>query len=172
MGFDISLNVGEWRIWGNTLPVTANSTHVTIDETIVVHEGDVFTLTHGANDYRFKLKEKFSDTVIIQPTDSDMIFDNFGDGGVATATARSIISDPSSGRPVMTANGTAVWMSAFGSGDEYKLLAKAAIASKVKSWYTRNYAISRDRVAAPYFATLCCDMPEPAEIDFILWYVY
>lgn len=183
MGFDIPVTgdtskYGYWYIWGDERTVIATSTTVRIENIsepseISVSEGGTFSIRNSSSEsyYAFRLKKNmFNDNfVIIQPLNASMKFENFCEGNVAVTTAKSIVSES---RPAMTANGTAIWMSGFPNSDEYKLLAKAAIASRVNKWYSGSYAAGKNRASSSYYATLCCDMPEPAEINFILWYVY
>ena len=179
MGFDIDVlgsgpRYGMWTIEEVDKSIKATSSQVVINEgevdEVTVSEGQTFTMSGQS----FKLKKIFYTTepnegiIIIQPTQASFEFNNFCEGNVQTS-GKEIVSNS---RPAMTANGTAIWLSEFTESDEYKTLIKSAIAANVNKWLSRSYLEGRERAAASYYTSLCCDMPEPTEFNFILWYVY
>ncbi len=177
MGFDIDLygsdKIGYWKIMGDTLYVNFTGGYVYVETATPneLSEGDVFNI--GGSTYDFKLKKISDDEkiVVIQPMETGFDFNNFYENSAVINGAYKIISD-TSGHPAMTSNGNAIWISGFPDGDEYKTLVKAAIASNVNRWYAEYYLFGEERASASYYTSLCCDMPEPAEFNFILWYAY
>jgi len=74
----------------------------------------------------------------------------------------------------MTRYDNRIWISYIdlsNANTEYKTLIQAAVASSVMDWYM-NEPDSRNTVEVSRFSGLCCDIPETAEISFVLWYVF
>jgi len=108
------------------------------------------------------------DLVIIQPINTSFIFKDFSEANDVTGKVNiiSLFND----QAVMASNNTAIWISDFPEGDEYKTLIKAALASRVKEWIIKEPDLTKEYVVISSFHPLCCDMPEIAELTFYLWY--
>ena len=92
-------------------------------------------------------------------------FDGFLD---ANYTGNNIIGTNT--YAAVTKNNTAIWVSPFTNGDEYKTLIKSIVASSVMDWYMGD--IQGEYTEVPRVVSMCCDIPETAEMSFVLWYVY
>lgn len=92
-------------------------------------------------------------------------FDGFLD---ANYTGNNIIGTNT--YAAVTKNNTAIWVSPFTNGDEYKTLIKSLVASSVMDWYMGD--IKGEFTEVPRVVSMCCDIPETAEMSFVLWYVY
>jgi hypothetical protein len=145
----------------------------TVDEGLIqnVTEGGLFRLK-GPDSifYTFKVKKIFWDSeVIIQPLNSSFAFNDISERNV---TGKFNIVTLSGGAE-MTSNNTAVWISIFPTptvSAEYMTLIRSAVASRVKEWYVRQPDLTKEYVSVSSFYSLCCDMPETAELTIYLWY--
>ncbi len=191
LGFDIitdftidSKKWGNWYIWEETRTVNITS-FKTVDieskrpsetELTNIPEGGFFTLENPIDNtnYTFKVKKVFwSDFVIIQAMNTSFIFQDFSEEGGAPSKdviGKFNIIAKSGDDAEMTSNNTAIWISDFPESDEYRVLVKAAIASRVKEWTLKEPDLTKEYVAVSSFFPLCCDMPETVELAFYLWY--
>lgn len=184
IGLDVSTtNSIDGKKWGNLiiweLPVKVNissSGMVDVQSKTAgeggqnIPEGGTFKL-EGPDliFYTFKVKKIFWDSgVVIQPLNTSFVFKDISETNDVTGKT-NIIALPG-GQAIMTSNNAAIWISDFSISDEYRTLVKAAIASRVNNWYAKQVDFSRESVAVSSFASLCCDMPETAELTFYLWY--
>ncbi|NIO44313.1 MAG: hypothetical protein GTN36_02055 [Candidatus Aenigmarchaeota archaeon] len=188
LGFDIktpnvepaiAIKWGNWNIWEEERKVNITTTNTvgvenkTVDEGIIqdVPEGGSFNLKGPDNKfYTFKVKKIFwdDDLVIIQPINISFVFKDFSETSAVTGKVNivSYVND----QAAMVSNNTSIWISDFPAGDEHKTLVKAALASRIKEWFLKGPDLTKEYVAVSSFYSLCCDMPETAELTFYLWY--
>ncbi|OGI12211.1 hypothetical protein A3K64_02670 [Candidatus Micrarchaeota archaeon RBG_16_36_9] len=185
IGFDIntsntidSKKWGNWYIWGipRKVNITSNMVDVenkTSDEGFLrnIPEGGFFNIKNTTDNkfYTFKVKKIFWDKfVIIQPMNISFAFNDFSDANDVIGKFNIITS--STGQAEMTSNNTAIWISDFPPSEEYKTLIKAAVLSRVKEWYIKEPDLTKEYVAVSSFYSLCCDIPETAQMTLYLWY--
>jgi len=187
LGFDINANntkgskrQGYWRIWENSREVNITSNTVDVQNLSVSETG----LTNIPINGTFKIKKALTDTnfytfrvnkidwnnnlTVFQPLDVPFTFKNFSEANSVNGTYNIIAL--SNDQAEMTSNNNAVWISDFPWSDEYMLLVRNAIASRVKEWYVKSPNITKEYVTVSSFYPLCCDMPETAEMTIYLWY--
>lgn len=130
-------------------------------------EGSVFNLTGPDNNlYFFKLKKVLYPRVDFQALNKTFVFKDFSEHNVK---GNNIVG--SSSFAALTTNNSAVWMSDFPPGDEYRTLLKAAILSRVDTWTAKGIYTSKETTTLSSFSSLCCDMPETIELYLTVWYV-
>lgn len=188
LGFDINASnymdantrQGYWYIWGISRKVNITSTNTvsienkSIDETGLqgLHLNDIFSIKNLTSNkfYAFKVDkiDWNNNLTVFQPLDIPFTFNDFSESNDVTGNY-NILSLPS-GQAEMTSNNNAVWISDFPWSDEYRVLVRNAIASRVKEWYIKSPDLSKEYVAVSSFHSLCCDMPETAELTLYLWY--
>ncbi len=175
-GFDVnatenlgSVVSGTWTVWNQDHQVNITQTgrvQISGANPSDLGEGDYFYLTVRP-DYYFKVKKVWPREVIIQPVNLSYPFENF----------LSTSEDPVRGKvnivssrlnALVTRNGTAIWISGFPAGDDYRVLLKAALASLVTDFY---YLRPKEgAVVVSSFVPFCCDISEVVELDLYLWY--
>jgi hypothetical protein len=158
----------QWRIdyWnGNMINIT-NVSNSAINRTSLI-EGSNFSLTGPDSKlYFFKVKKMwYNNRVDFQSLNKSFIFKDFSEANVV---GNNIVSNSS--HAALTTNNSAVWISDFPKGDEYRALLKAAIFSRLDIWNAKGVYTTKERTTISSFTTLCCDMPETAELYLTLWY--
>jgi hypothetical protein len=171
IGFDV---INSWYIWEQnwnieylTVPLRVNISRGS--EYYVKGKGEIFSLTSpiDSKSYSFKIKEIWYQTrTDIQPLNKTFVFKDFSEGNVR---GTGIIVDASD-HASMTSNNSAIWISDFPRSDEYRTLVKAAIASRTDKWTAEEVYTDAETTTVSSFASLCCDMPETAELYLTLWY--
>jgi parallel beta-helix repeat protein len=177
-GFDVGTS---WNLWEKSHSVTyGTDTENYVNITGVkdfLREKDIFSLIPeaGLDNYYFKIRKiwRYPDRVDIQPLNKSFYFKDFAQespkGNGTDNTINYIIYDD--GHASMTTNGSAIWISDFPQSDEYRTLVKAAIASRVDEWTTKKVSTTKETTTVSSFYSLCCDMPETAELEITLWYI-
>jgi hypothetical protein len=193
LGFDIatenSINSkrwGYWYIWEESRKVNITATTVdvenkTVDEGLIknIPEGGIFRLKNPVDNefYTFKVRKIWwPKKVDIQLLNTTFHFKDFSEFNDVRANVRgvdviiNIPPTPIEIRAEMISNNSAIWISDFPWSDEYRSLIKAAIASRVNSWFPKRIKTTKKVTTVSKMVSLCCDMPETGEIIFILWY--
>jgi hypothetical protein len=184
IGFDIATsNVtaskkwGYWTIWD--VPRKVNITGSTVDvenkssdEGLIsnVPEGGTFRIKSQLDNvfYSFRVRKIFWDgLVLIQPMNESYVFKDFSESNDVRGFGALTLTG---GQVEMASNNTAVWMSDFPNGDDYRMLAKYAIASRTKHYEAKKIDATKKYVTISSFYPLCCDMPETARVAISLWY--
>ena len=164
----------EWYIWGDQFFIDywgSNKINITyaLDSSINrtnLTEGSIFNLTGPDSTYFFKIKKMwYPSRVDFQILNKTFAFEDFSEENV---TGNKIIGY--NNYAALATNNSVVWMSNFPTGDEYETLLKATILSKVDEWTVRGVYTVKEKTTVSSFATLCCDMPEIAELYLTLWY--
>jgi hypothetical protein len=160
----------QWHIdyWGSNKINITNSSDSSINRTNLV-EGSIFNLTGpNSNKYFFKVKKLwYPDRVDFQILNKTFVFKDFSEKNI---TGNNIVGNISTIYAALTTNNSAVWISDFPKSDEYRTLVKAAILSRVDRWTVKGVYTSKEKTTISSFASLCCDMPETAELYLTLWY--
>jgi hypothetical protein len=164
-----------WTIWEQNWTVDywdtdkiniTNSLNPT-DVRTSLREGDIFNIQGpDANFYYFRVKKMwYPQRVEFQILNRTFVFRDFSE---RNAKGKNIVSYRN--YAALTTNNSAVWISDFPYSSEYVSLLKAAILSRTDEW-TAKYAVTpREKTTLSSFMSLCCDMPENAEIYLTLWY--
>jgi hypothetical protein len=164
-----------WYIWEDKWNVDYwGSNKVNITNALVpsnnrtdLKEGDMFSLTGpDSNLYYFKVKKMwYPERVEFQVLNKSFIFKDFSEKNVR---GKNIVGY--SNYAALTTNNSAVWISNFPQSSEYTSLVKAAILSRVEDWTAKYALTSREKTSVSSFTSLCCNMPETAELYLTLWY--
>lgn len=169
---------GIWYLWKSARPINTTGTTVGIDNLgIVLSEGQIFSMS-GAPDggtYFFRVKKIWPDKsgVIFQAMNKGFVFSDFWNPGERKVEGNNILKGENAiTYSLMTRNSTAVWISDFPDGDEYRTLAKAAAASLSENFYLVSPLNVKNSANVNSFITFCCDTPTTAKLTFSLWYVY
>lgn len=172
IGMDVYQD-SSWYIWeerwyvqfgGNKINLTL-ATNPLINRTNL-KEGDIFSLTGpDSKNYFFKIKKLWPNRADIQILNKSFVFKDFSERNVI---GNKILGNPS--YAALTTNNSAIWISDFPKSDEYKLLLKSAILSKLDTWSPKAKQTTKEKVTLSYFETLCCDMPETVKLYLTLWY--
>jgi hypothetical protein len=172
--------ISDWYIWeeqwhidywsSNKINIT-NVSNPTINRTNLV-EGSVFNLTFSnGNKYFFKVKNLwYLYRVDFQILNKTFPFKDFSEKNVTSINTIIGNLTVSPNDAALTLNNSAVWMSSFPKSDEYKALLRAAILSRLDTWTPKGVYTTREKTTVSSFASLCCDMPETAELYLTLWY--
>jgi hypothetical protein len=159
----------QWNVdyWGTNSINLTDVSNPSINRTNLV-EGSVFGLTGpDANQYFFKVKKLwYPDRVDFQALNKSFVFKDFSEKNVG---GNNIVGSGS--YAALATNNSVVWLSGFNRGDEYNSLVKAAILSRTDVWLAK-FAIgsNKEKTTVSAFESLCCDMPETAELYFTMWY--
>jgi hypothetical protein len=164
-----------WTIWEQNWTVDywgTNKINITnslnpADIRTNLKEGDVFNIQGpDSNLYYFKVKKMwYPQRVEFQILNKTFVFRDFSE---RNAKGKNIVGYRN--YAALTTNNSAVWISDFPTSSEYISLLKAAILSRVDEW-TAKYAVTpREKTTLSSFMSLCCDMPETAELYLTLWY--
>lgn len=167
----------DWYIWESEWRIDYGSNYVNITKVlepnknrIFLSEGDVFSLTApDLNNYFFKIRKIWYPTIVkvdFQPLNKSFVFKDFSEKNVK---GNNIVGDGSN-YAALTTNNSAIWISDFLWSDEYRTLIKAAIASRRDEWYVKQSYPTKETIEISSFVSLCCDMPEIAELTLYLWY--
>lgn len=171
-----------WYIWDDQWEIDygvhkINITNVSDPSKRITNlrEGDIFNLTNAAGTYYFEVRKIWYPyhRVDFQILNKSFVFKDFSEGNVKIgANGVSIITyiNSPNAHDALTTNNSAIWMSDFPTGDEYKTLFKAALLSRLDNWEAKGVYTSKEKTTITYFASLCCDMPETAELYLTLWY--
>ena len=164
-----------WYIWGKQYRIDywdSNKINITniansAENITKLNEGSIFTLTGpDSNPYYFKIKNLwYPNRVDFQPLNKTFIFNDFSENNV---NGNKIVG--STNYAALTKNNSAIWLSYFPKGDDYKALLKAAILSRVDKWTAKGVYTTKEKITVSSFTSLCCDMPETAELYLTLWY--
>jgi hypothetical protein len=162
-----------WRVdyWnGNRINITniANP----IDNRTNLVEGSVFNLTNPVNGikYFFKVKKMwFPQRVDFQAMNKTFVFMEFSEKNVTGMNGLENIVGYGN-HAAMTINNSAIWMSNFQNSSEYSSLLKAAVLSRLDDWTAKYSITSKETYSVSSFTSLCCDMPEIAELYLTMWY--
>lgn len=167
---------GNWNIWRTTFSINywgsnqiniTNISNPSIKRTRLI-EGSIFSLTGpDGKSYFFKVKKMwYPNRVDFQVLNTSFVFNDFSEDNVI---GNNIVG--SSNFAALTTNNSAVWMSNFPQGDEYRALLKAAILSRVDTWTAKGVYVNGETATLSSFSSLCCDMPETFELYLTVWYV-
>ena len=184
LGFGFDAN-NSWYLWEEEWRVDYSTNYVNITNVnnpeknkTFLYEGDNFSLLGGPDlkEYYFKVREIWSPTrVDFQPLNKSFYIKDFSRDdpikGNGTEGTVNIIVYEEDGHAAMTSNGSAIWISDFQWSDEYRTLVKAAIASSVDEWTAKRLFTTKETTTVSSFYSLCCDMPETAELELILRYI-
>jgi hypothetical protein len=174
IGFNLTT---EWHIWedqwlvhyiGNMINITKPDR----SDFRYIGKGDTFDLTGpDGGSYSFKVKEIWpgDSEANVQALDTGFVFKDFSEALDVTGN-QNVVSLPT-GQAEMTSNGSAIWVSDFPLSSEYETLVKAAIISRNDEWVARGVYTEKETTTVSSFFSLCCDMPETAELEITLWYV-
>ncbi len=172
IGFNLTT---EWYIWENQWLVyyignMINITKPDRSDFRYVGKGDTFDLTGpDGGSYSFKVKEIWSGKAEanVQASDTGFVFKDFSEAA-DVAGNQNAVSVPT-GQAEMTSNGSAIWISDFPFSSEYIALLKSAIISRNDDWVARSVYTTKETATVSSFFSLCCDMPETAELEITLW---
>lgn len=172
IGFDVKT---EWYIWEDRWRIFYVGSNINISKPDgsdfrLVGEGGTFNLPDpNSNSYSFKVNKIVPGvSANIQPLDSDFVFRDFSDTN-DVMTDNKIVGPAEAAS--MASKGNAIWISDFPRSDEYDSLVKAAILSRNDDWIARGVYTTKETSTVSSFFSLCCDMPETAELEITLWYV-
>jgi hypothetical protein len=171
IGFDLTT---EWYIWDDQWLVYYIGNNINItkpdrSEFRYVGKGDTFDLTGPDGIYSFRVKEIWpgSSEAKVQALDTGFVFEDFSE--TTDVTGNQNVVDLGGIQASMTTNGSAVWMSDFPFSSEYVTLLKSAIISRNDDWVAKGVYTTRETTTVSSFFSLCCDMPETAELEITLW---
>jgi hypothetical protein len=175
MGIGFNLTTS-WYLWEEEWTVAYGSDYINITrggtERNYLEEGDIFDLPYpSVGSYWFRVKKIWSGNseASVQPLNTSFVFKDFSDSfGVI---GNKNVVDKSSGQAAMTSNGSAIWISDFPYSSEYLTLVKAALVSRNDNWIARGVYTTKETTTVSSFFSLCCDMPETAELEITLWYI-
>ena len=160
----------QWRIdyWGSNKINITNVSDETVNRTNLM-EGSTFSLTGpDSKTYSFKVKKIwYLNRVDFQVLNKTFVFKDFSESS-NPVRGNNIVGY--SNYAALTTNNSAVWISDFPKSDEYRTLLKAAILSRVDEWTAKGVYTTREKTTVSSFTSLCCDMPETAELYLTLWY--
>lgn len=171
MTVDTPNSAGNWILRGNSYSVNNTGTYVNITGVANnIVEGGNFSL----GNYVFKVKKIWGKSnVTFQPFNTSFVFNNFADS--QPVRGNNIVGDDNNFAAVVQ-NRTAVWISNFSSGDDYRALTQAAVASAINSWWVTEPPslkdLEKDRVEISMPIAGCCDVAETGELTLVLWYGY
>ncbi len=161
---------GSWSIRSTTPRVEISGTKVcvnTADCDPVTNERGLITWD-GVN-YLVKKIDFANEKVYFGTKETTFNFPaDFSDASLK-ATGTNIIGNAQ--YSAMTRNGNRIWIAKFPDRSEYHTLVKAAAASSVTEWMDSESELT-DVIEVSRFVPLCCDIPEVAQMSFILWYVF
>lgn len=173
MGIGFEMNAS-WYIWEEEWNVVYGSDYINIsrgaEERNNLNVGEVFDLPYpGGGIYQFKVKriQPGIPEASVQALDTGFVFRDFEESLDFTGN-QNVVSLPG-GQAQMTSNGSAIWISDFPFSSEYITLLKAAIVSRNDDWIARNVYTTKETATVSSFFSLCCDMPETAELEITLW---
>jgi hypothetical protein len=172
-GFDASTS---WFIWGDEWVIYygagyVNLTRVSDGQNLTLSEGNEFTLAGpGPGVYSFRLRKIWSNRIDIQPLDRNFMFENSG-FSENNCRGNNIVANSINNIATMTKNNSAIWISYFPQGDEYRALVKSAIAAHTDEWRFKRIETTRELFELSSFVSLCCDMPEVVELVLSLSYI-
>lgn len=171
-GFDATTT---WTIWGDDWTVFYASNYVNLsrvsDGTNItfLYEGSSFNLNGPGGSHTFKIRRIWpSQRVDIQSIDTSFTFVDFSERNCG---GNNILADTSNTIAGMTTNNSAIWISDFPSGDEYRTLLKAVISAGTDNWTYKHMETSREVVELTSFVSLCCDMPGISELVLRVAYI-
>lgn len=169
---------GTWYIWEIPKQINTTGVSVEIEGIGTKTEGETFSLggAPDGNNYSFRVKKIWTDKsgVILHPMNKTFVFNDFWNPGENKVEGNNILSvqNVMVSYSLMTKNNTAVWISDFPNSDEYRALAKSAVASLAEKFYIVSPMNVKNYVNVNNFINFCCDAPETAKLTFSLWYVY
>ncbi|MFH1229424.1 MAG: hypothetical protein V1678_03305 [Candidatus Aenigmatarchaeota archaeon] len=162
----------DWKVdyWGGNKINITNYANPADNRTGLV-EGSIFDITSPFDSVRyfFMVKKLWSNRAEFQALNKTFTFNDFSEGNIKGMNAlESVVGYEN--HAALTTNNSAIWMSNFLPSSEYSTLLKAAILSRMEDWTARHSITTKDTYTVSSFTSLCCDMPEIAELHLTMWY--
>ncbi|MFH1473309.1 MAG: hypothetical protein ABIE55_00280 [Candidatus Aenigmatarchaeota archaeon] len=172
IGFDLNRS---WYIWEDEWTVDYGTNYINLsrggEERNLRYEEDTIVLRGPDSiDYSFQVKEIWSgiQKANVQTLSTGFVFEDFSDA-IPVEGNKNVVGYFSNSYAEMASNGSAIWISDFPFSSEYVTLLKSAIISRCDEWVAKGVYTERETVTTSSFFSLCCDMPETAELEITLW---